>query len=235
MEKYMPENNGGTRIPQTIEELKAFCAEKGMPLEKMRFFIGENIQEPKAFGIYRYENDRFVVYKNKADGSRAVRYSGPDEAYAVRELYLKLKSEVDLRRSPGGGSVPRKRGISTGTILLIVFLVLLFLYCKLHKAGPRRGYYRYEDDYYYYQNDDWYAYDAALDSWYLASGLNQVLYDDYDDYWQGAAYYDDYGVEDFEDTEYYEEPSDSDSDSDDDWDVDFDSWDSGDTDWGSDW
>ena len=45
----------------------------------------------------------------------------------------------------------------------------------------------------------------------------------------------DYGVEDFEDTEYYEEPSDSDSDSDDDWDVDFDSWDSGDTDWGSDW
>ena len=131
MEKYMPENNGGTRIPQTIEELKAFCAEKGMPLEKMRFFIGENIQEPKAFGIYRDENDRFVVYKNKADGSRAVRYSGPDEAYAVRELYLKLKSEVDLRRSPGGGSVPRKRGISTGTILLIVFLVLLFLYCKL--------------------------------------------------------------------------------------------------------
>ena len=107
MEKYMPENNGGTRIPQTIEELKAFCAEKGMPLEKMRFFIGENIQEPKAFGIYRDENDRFVVYKNKADGSRAVRYSGPDEAYAVRELYLKLKSEVDLRRSPGGGSVPR--------------------------------------------------------------------------------------------------------------------------------
>ena len=134
MEKYMPENNGGTRIPQTIEELKAFCAEKGMPLEKMRFFIGENIQEPKAFGIYRDENDRFVVYKNKADGSRAVRYSGPDEAYAVRELYLKLKSEVDLRRSPGGGSVLRKRGISTGTILLIVFLVLLFLYCKLHKA-----------------------------------------------------------------------------------------------------
>ena len=33
MEKYMPENNGGTRIPQTIEELKAFCAEKGMPLD----------------------------------------------------------------------------------------------------------------------------------------------------------------------------------------------------------
>ncbi len=106
MEKYMPENNGGTRIPQTIEELKAFCAEKGMPLEKMRFFIGENIQEPKAFGIYRDENDRFVVYKNKADGSRAVRYSGPDEAYAVRELYLKLKSRG------GPAQEPRRRKCS---------------------------------------------------------------------------------------------------------------------------
>ena len=230
----MPENSGKTQIPQTIEELKAFCAEKGMPLEKMRFFIGENIQEPRAFGIYRDENDRFVVYKNKADGSRAVRYSGPDEAYAVKELYLKLKSEVQLRKGSGGGGTPKKRGISTGTILLIVFLVLLFLYSKLHKSGPRRGYYRYEDDYYYYQNDDWYAYDAALDTWYLATSLNSMLYDDYDDYWQGEAYYDDYGVEDFEDTQYYEEPSDSDSSSDD-WDVDFGSWDSGDTDWGSDW
>ena len=110
MEKHMSDNSGGTRIPQTIEELKAFCAEKGMPLEKMRFFIGENIQQPKAFGIYRDENDRFVVYKNKADGSRAVRYSGPDEAYAVSELYLKLKSEVDLRRGPGGGSVYLRSG-----------------------------------------------------------------------------------------------------------------------------
>ncbi len=31
-----------------------------------------------------------IVYKNKADGSRSIRYRGPDEAYAVRALYEKL-------------------------------------------------------------------------------------------------------------------------------------------------
>ena len=63
-------------VPKTIEELKAFCAAHNMPLEKMRFFIGVDFREPRAFGIYRDENGDFIVYKNKADGSRAVRYRG---------------------------------------------------------------------------------------------------------------------------------------------------------------
>ena len=50
--------------PKTIEELKAFCAEKGMPLEQMRFYIGEDFPEPRAFGIFQDENGEFVVYKN---------------------------------------------------------------------------------------------------------------------------------------------------------------------------
>lgn len=58
-----------------------------------RFFIGEDYKEPKAFGIYQ-DGNRFIVYKNKADGSRAIRYDGLDEAYAVNEIYLKLKEEI---------------------------------------------------------------------------------------------------------------------------------------------
>ena len=50
------------------------------------------------FGIYRDEDGEFVVYKNKSDGSRAVRYKGLDEAFAVNELYEKLRSEVSERR-----------------------------------------------------------------------------------------------------------------------------------------
>ena len=46
----------------------------------MRFFIGEDFREARAFGIYKAGENRFVVYKNKSDGSRAVRYDGPDEA-----------------------------------------------------------------------------------------------------------------------------------------------------------
>ena len=83
-------------IPKTIQELKDFCDSKGMPLEKMRFFIGKDFREPCAFGIYK-DGSWYVVYKNKDNGSRAVRYHGPDEAYAVKEIYLKLLDECHNR------------------------------------------------------------------------------------------------------------------------------------------
>ena len=58
-----------------------------------RFFIGKDIKEPRAFGIYENSNGEFVVYKNKEDGSRAIRYTGTDEAYAVNELYYRLEDK----------------------------------------------------------------------------------------------------------------------------------------------
>ena len=82
--------------PKTIEELRKWYIDKNLPNENItRFFIGKNYQEPKAFGIYRDEKSQtFIVYKNKADGNRAIRYQGNDEAYAVNELYLRLKEEI---------------------------------------------------------------------------------------------------------------------------------------------
>ena len=86
--------------PRTVEELKAFARRHDLPLEKMRFFLGENYTGPRAYGIYQDENTgNFIVYKNKADGSRAVRYRGYDEAYAVNELYQKMKSEIENQRA----------------------------------------------------------------------------------------------------------------------------------------
>ncbi len=82
--------------PRTIRELTDFCLSKGMPLERMRFFIGQDYREPRAFGIYQ-SGDEFIVYKNKSDGSRAIRYRGRDEAYAVSELYEKLLDECHMR------------------------------------------------------------------------------------------------------------------------------------------
>ncbi|MBQ8860204.1 MAG: hypothetical protein IJ015_02560 [Ruminococcus sp.] len=80
--------------PKTIKQLQVWYKTRGLPPEEVtRFFIGKDIKEPKAFGIYE-ENGTFVVYKNKADGSRAIRYEGTDEAYAVNELYLRLKEEI---------------------------------------------------------------------------------------------------------------------------------------------
>ena len=81
-------------VPRTIAELQNWYQARNLPPEEVtRFFIGTDYREPKAFGIYQ-DGKNFVVYKNKADGSRAVRYKGPDEAYAVNEIYLKLKSEI---------------------------------------------------------------------------------------------------------------------------------------------
>ena len=80
--------------PKTIAELAKWYEDRHLPpYEITRFFIGIDYRQPRAFGIYQ-DGDQFIVYKNKANGERAIRYQGTDEAYAVNELYLKLKSEI---------------------------------------------------------------------------------------------------------------------------------------------
>jgi len=95
----MYRNWNATRSPKTIDELKTFCYRHQLPLEQMRFFVGENYQGARAFGIYQDYDGYFVVYKNKADGTRAIRYRGIDEAYAVNEIYQKMKSEIQKQNN----------------------------------------------------------------------------------------------------------------------------------------
>lgn len=113
--------------PQTIEELKQWYEDRHLPpYDVTRFYIGVNYQSPKAFGIYE-DNGKFIVYKNKADGSRAIRYQGTDEAYAVNELYLKLKSEILNQKShQNSGYSERsnsknKSGIGKGVLAIMCF------------------------------------------------------------------------------------------------------------------
>ena len=62
-ENYDKDTERTIFLPKTIEELREYCAERGMPLPRMRFFIGEDYRQPKAFGIYQ-EGNEFIVYKN---------------------------------------------------------------------------------------------------------------------------------------------------------------------------
>ena len=232
---HVPGGEAGTRKPRTIEELRAFCESKGMPLEKMRFFIGINEPSPRAFGIYR-EGDRFIVYKNKSDGSRAVRYDGPDEAYAVNELYLKLLEEHRLRQNGGGSggtrsSGARRRPSRNSTVIIIAVIVLYFLVqLVVGKLSHRKdGYYRTGDDLYYRYGSSWYM-DSGYDDWVETDSFPM---DDYGSYYAGDDYDDSWGASDFTESSTWESLKDSDSDSD--WDTDYDSWDSGDTNWDSDW
>lgn len=109
--------------PKTIEELQQWYADRKLPpYETTRFFIGQNYTGKKAFGIYR-EGDEVIVYKNKADGTRAIRYQGTDEAYGVNELYLKLKSEILNQKANQGKKKGKKvDGKTVGFGCLGVFL-----------------------------------------------------------------------------------------------------------------
>lgn len=242
-------------IPRTIDELKAFAAWHRLPLQDMRFFLGENYPGPRAFGIYRDPDDGlFVVYKNKADGSRAIRYRGHDEATAVNELYLKMKDEIILRRKKAAGigaqeyrtrsnadlpetrnTSQKKKSSSAGMTVLGIILAIAAVITvirvgtAIHKK-VQNGYYQYNGGTYYSQNNDWYLYSDPLGSWFPVSSVDDALYDNPDDYYLSSYYTYDYGVSDFSESSYYQDYSSSSSDS-------GSSWSSGssDSDWDWDW
>ena len=246
----------GNGVPTTIEELKKWAQDHNLPLKDMRTFIGEDYRGARAFGIYKDEQTgNFVVYKNKDDGTRAVRYEGKDEAYAVNELYLKMKERVAVQKAhqnkPGTsytGYEDNKshkktaigRILKTSVLMEVLFFVIAGIIIFVAISGPSTGYYYYNDTPYYYQSSDdsWYEYDYYTDSW-ESTVPSSTLTQNADDYFDRYSYSSDSEYSDFMDSGYYVE-SDSSWDSDSDWDSDS-SWDSGSDwdssydDWGSDW
>lgn len=142
--------------PQTITELKRYCRKNRVPLNQLRFFIGYDYRPPKAFGIYQY-GDHFVVYKNKADGTRVVHYDGVSEQYAVRELYHKLLAECRVHgiylkgaadRSGGKGKAgseksgkkkPIAKDSASMVTYVIIGLVALFFFVVLIVTAIQDG------------------------------------------------------------------------------------------------
>lgn len=153
--------------PHTIYELKQFGRMMGISFERLHFHIGENYKGRCAFGIYKDEKTgNFVVYKNKDNGERAIRYEGPDEAYAVNEIYQKLKERAagyrndsrnnpaDLYRKPSRGELQTHRPNVLGIVLLVFgfiwFILMLIVGTGTGSSGSSSsGYgssYRYESD-----------------------------------------------------------------------------------------
>ncbi len=251
-------NRHANGVPQTIEELKVWAKEMNLPLEEMRTFIGEDYTGAKAFGIYKDETDgTFVVYKNKEDGTRAVRYKGSDEAYAVNELYQKMKERVAVQKAhqqpkvakPASGASVSAQQRQSGKnlskalfpiclITIVAIIILSVVFALIGESGPDTGYYTYGDRSYYYYGD-WYEWEN--DSWQYAP-YESWMDSDYESYYDSYSYDSGADYEDFEDSPYYT-PYDDSSDDDDSWDDDSwdsgwdsgDSWDSGYDDWGSDW
>lgn len=246
---------GGT--PKTIEELKRWAEENKLPLNEMRTFIGEDYRGAKAYGIYKDETTgTFIVYKNKADGTRVIRYQGDDEAYAVNELYQKIKERVaqqkSASRTTSAGSGNRnhspKRVSRFILFFMMYFLILNLLLLILNscsvstisKSTPKTGYYTYNNTPYYYSHGNWYEW---LDNEWNFARPADWMDEDYTDYYDSYSYDSSADYEDFTDSPYYIEEDNDDSYDDDSWNDDSwdDSWDSGDDwdsgfdDWDSDW
>ena len=230
-------------VPATIEELRAYCSHHNLPLSDMRVFIGEDYRGAKAFGIYRDERTgHFIVYKNKADGTRAVRYEGDDEAYAVNELYLKIKERVDeqkshmmKRDSKVSGEIIQRSILKSLTFKIIIITTIFSLALPLLRTniGPARGYYDYRNHTYYYDRSDWYEWDESYEEW-TPTRVDFELKKNHDDYWQSATWREENGAGDFSESAYFSESDWEDDDWDYDWDS-GDSWDSSYDDWDSAW
>lgn len=221
-----------TMEPKTIEELKAWYEAHNLPPEEVtRFFIGKDIKEPKAFGIYKNEYGEVVVYKNKDTGVRAVRYQGYDEAHGVGELLARLRQEIRNQKSRNRQLTEKEKkrakifGIAIATAVAAA-LGLIMIFSK------NTGYYRNGSDYYYYSHNSWFIYDT-LYGWGPCC-TDPYWEDDWRDYYVSGSYDSAYGTGDFLQSEYYYEEVKSDWDEQDSWSS-SDSWDSGSTDWGSDW
>ena len=239
---YVPEGERTVFLPKTIDELKEYCAERGMPLLRMRFFIGEDFREPKAFGICR-DGEQVIVYKNKADGSRAIRYQGPDEAYAVSEIFAKLLEECHNRGiypdgKPAAGTGGTKGSLTEKAekqkksrrimilIFAVIFLIQIFMFFGSRIRHRHDGYYRYDDYIYYNYGSDWYY----NNGWTWVE-TDSYPVSNYEDYYAGTDYDSDWGGSDFKDSSAWEQIQESHSSSS----SDYSSWDSGDTNWDSDW
>lgn len=237
-------NRASEKQPKTIEELQAWYVDHHLPPEDVtRFFIGKDIKEPKAFGIYKNEVGDYVVYKNKSTGERAIRYQGSDEAYAVNELYQRLKAEIVDQKTRNATERPattttqptkKNKGCANKGCLIsgIIVTVIIALFAIFDKSAPN-GYYNYNGTKYYHQGSSWYYYNAADDDWYKSPvdiDINKDNADQYRTYthegksFESSSWYDS--------GSHYDDGDDWDNDSD--WDDD-DDWDSGGTDWDSDW
>ena len=232
-------NRTSNEQPKTIEELQAWYVAHHLPPEEVtRFFIGKNITEPKAFGIYKDSNGDCVVYKNKSTGERAIRYQGSDEAYAVNELYQRLRAEIVDQKAnrpsnqPSAADAKKKKRKGCGCMIVILILFLIGALMSVFDNTPPNGYYNYQGTQYYHQGSSWYYYDSNTDDWYKSQDID-IDKDNANDY---RVY--DHSGKDFESTSWYDAGSNSDDydwDDDDNWGGSSSDWDSGGTDWDSDW
>lgn len=227
---YTPERE---QDPLTIEELQVWYEEHNLPpQETTRFFIGRDLKERRAFGIFRAPDGCVTVYKNKNDGTRAVRYRGYDEAFAVHEFLTRLRQEISSQKN---NSQTVKNQKKTRIIFIAIAAVIILVLVLSACFSKSNGYYRYGGDYYYYSHNTWFVYYPS--GWTTCYDVPYDLEDNWRDYYQNSTYDPAYAAESFTSSDYYRDYIKDQWDAQDERDSwsSSDSWDSGGTDFDSDW
>lgn len=208
--------------PQTIEQLAQWYQDRHLPpYETTRFFIGIDCKEPRAFGIYK-DGEEYIVYKNKSSGERAVRYHGKDEAYAVNEILMKLKSEIlsqkasqkphqqTVRPHPSQSANNSGRGCLGCALpslkMLALIVVGVFVLICIGMAifdKPSTSYYSYNGVPYVSYGNNYYSYNYDTNNYDLLED-DEVPYDLYHSS-------DDYQVNDSSNHPYFSAPDSSSS------------------------
>lgn len=217
-------NRTAAGTPKTIDELLKWAGQHHLPLDQMRTYIGQDVRDARAYGIYKDPvSEDFVVYKNKSDGSRAERYRGKDEAYAVNELYQKMKARVAEQKAhqmpnvdSGSTQEPerstpsgQRRRLLKSVLTVIIFIIIVvfgfefYVFSLLSDdklPSVSSGYYRYDSDMYYHDHGDyWYIWNDRSDTWSsYDADPGWSLFEDSDSYYEGSFYEKGYGVSDWD-------------------------------------
>ena len=150
------------------------------------------------------------------------------------------EEEKSIRKYQGNGGYDSRKTFFLSKLLALFFIILvLILILKDANFNSHKGYYRYDDDVYYCISDDWYHYDGGWTEVGSTAPGPVAISANYDEYFISKSWDPSIETTDWNNSSYYDRyhtsnSSSDDNDSDYDWDSN-DSWDSGNTDWGSDW
>ena len=141
---------------------------------------------------------------------------------------------------------PQKKGYNYKTtyffakLLAWLFIIgVLLLSFRGANFNTHKGYYRYDDEVYYCIRDDWYHYDGGWKEISSTAPAPVAISANYDEYFISKTWDSSIETTNWNYSSYYSRYNTSNSSSDDNytdynWDSN-DSWDSGNTDWDSDW
>ncbi len=198
--------------PRSIEELKVYCGEHGIPCSRIGFFVDEDVVEPFANGIYR-DGARVIVYENSPNGFRNIGYMGESEEAAVELFFphlidqchefgihperMKGLSDPAVAEAVSGRQhLPdrgRGRRVAAARIVAVILaaaavlalIVLLLIHSRDgYYSGAGGLYYKAGSKWYYHNGTSWTPTETPEDDY-----MGDFLGRSYDPSWGGESFY----------------------------------------------